>query len=282
MNTLVSSCVQDYYGVFSHCTFTGKERDEETGYGYFGARYMDHELMTGWLSVDPMADKYPSISPYSYCAWNPVKLVDPNGREIFYREGADKYVYRKGPDGKYGFFNTKTGDAYSGKNDKFVNDLTSALGSLKEGKFGARLVSFFEEREHDVDIFQGQTNAEDNSGVSWNADEKSLLPVANSIKDKIQLEEAEPFVSLGHELAHHRDRLKVGSDKFNLWSIERRETRAMIAENFIRREHGMRQRTYYGKIKTDMGAGVQYSVDYNSFKALTLPIFPIKNSLKSF
>ena len=61
--------------------FTGKERDEETGYGYFGARYMDHELMTMWLSVDPMADKYPSISPYAYCAWNPVKLVDPDGNE---------------------------------------------------------------------------------------------------------------------------------------------------------------------------------------------------------
>ena len=64
---------------FSRFSFTGKERDEETGYGYFGARYMDHELMTMWLSVDPMADKYPSISPYAYCAWNPVKLVDPNG-----------------------------------------------------------------------------------------------------------------------------------------------------------------------------------------------------------
>lgn len=63
-------------------TFTGKERDEETGYGYFGARYMDHELMTGWLSVDPMSDKYPSISPYNYCMWNPVKLKDPDGREI--------------------------------------------------------------------------------------------------------------------------------------------------------------------------------------------------------
>ena len=37
--------------------FTGKERDEETGFGYFGAMYMDHELMTMWLSVDPMSDK---------------------------------------------------------------------------------------------------------------------------------------------------------------------------------------------------------------------------------
>ncbi len=60
---------------------TGKERDEETGYSYFGARYMDHALMTMWLSVDPMADKYPSISPYAYCNWNPVKLKDPDGME---------------------------------------------------------------------------------------------------------------------------------------------------------------------------------------------------------
>ena len=67
-------------------TFTGKERDVETGYGYFGARYMDHELMTMWLSVDPLADKYPSISPYAYCAWNPIKLVDPDGKEIYYKE----------------------------------------------------------------------------------------------------------------------------------------------------------------------------------------------------
>ncbi len=71
---------------FYRNVFTGKERDEETGYGYFGARYMDHELMTMWLSVDPMSDKYPSMSPYSYCAWNPMKLVDPDGREIVISE----------------------------------------------------------------------------------------------------------------------------------------------------------------------------------------------------
>ena len=58
---------------------TGKEKDEETGYGYFGARYMDHELLTSFISIDRYASKYPSISPYAYCAWNPIKLIDPSG-----------------------------------------------------------------------------------------------------------------------------------------------------------------------------------------------------------
>ena len=43
---------------------------------------MDHELMTMWLSVDPMSDKYPNITPYAYCNWNPVRFVDPDGREL--------------------------------------------------------------------------------------------------------------------------------------------------------------------------------------------------------
>ena len=64
-------------------TFTSKERDEETGYSYFSARYLDHEILTSFLSVDRYADKYPSISPYVYCAWNPIKLTDPTGDTIF-------------------------------------------------------------------------------------------------------------------------------------------------------------------------------------------------------
>ena len=64
-------------------SFSGKERDEETGYSYFGARYYDAELTTMWLSMDPMADKYPNISPYAYCALNPVRLVDPEGMDWY-------------------------------------------------------------------------------------------------------------------------------------------------------------------------------------------------------
>ena len=59
---------------------SGKEKDSETGYHYFGARYYNSDLSL-WLSVDPMSDKYPNLSPYNYCLWNPLRVIDPDGRD---------------------------------------------------------------------------------------------------------------------------------------------------------------------------------------------------------
>jgi len=45
------------------------------------------------LSVDPMADKYPNIPPYAYCAWNPVNLIDPNGDTIRIQDDNGQFRY---------------------------------------------------------------------------------------------------------------------------------------------------------------------------------------------
>ena len=74
-------------------TFSAKEKDSETGLSYFGSRYYSSDLSI-WLSVDPMSDKYPSLSPYSYCANNPVKLVDPNGETFVGVDGENVEVNR--------------------------------------------------------------------------------------------------------------------------------------------------------------------------------------------
>ncbi len=58
--------------------FSGKEKDEETGYSYFGARYYMSDVSV-WLSVDPMADDYPHLSPYNYCENKPIVLIDKYG-----------------------------------------------------------------------------------------------------------------------------------------------------------------------------------------------------------
>lgn len=54
--------------------------DEETGNYYYGARYYDPKTSI-WLSVDPLAEKYPGWSPYNYTFQNPVKLTDPDGQD---------------------------------------------------------------------------------------------------------------------------------------------------------------------------------------------------------
>jgi RHS repeat-associated protein len=59
-------------------TFSGKEKDEETGYSYFGARYYNADISI-WLSVDPLSDERSWLTPYNYCSNNPIIRTDPSG-----------------------------------------------------------------------------------------------------------------------------------------------------------------------------------------------------------
>ena len=72
--------------------FTGKERDEETGLYYYGARYLDPKT-SRWLSTDPALSEYVSgtekgeggiynqvnFNLYHYAGNNPIKYTDPTG-----------------------------------------------------------------------------------------------------------------------------------------------------------------------------------------------------------
>jgi len=58
--------------------FNGKELDKETGLYYYGARYYDPRISV-WLGVDPLAEKTPNQSPYTYCSNNPINRLDPDG-----------------------------------------------------------------------------------------------------------------------------------------------------------------------------------------------------------
>lgn len=69
--------------------FIGKERDFESGYDNFGARYYIAPFLH-FASVEPLLDKYLHISPYSYAAWNPIKFVDSDGMDVY------RYDYQTG------------------------------------------------------------------------------------------------------------------------------------------------------------------------------------------
>ena len=81
---------QQTIGYAERYKFTGKERDAETGYDYFGARYYD-QRKGFWNSVAPLADKYPGNMPYLYRNGNPILLVDPDGRDWYDADGEIKW-----------------------------------------------------------------------------------------------------------------------------------------------------------------------------------------------
>ena len=77
-----------------------------------------------------MSDKYPSLSPYVYCADNPVKLVDPEGEEM-------EIVVDKLP-----LDNIEFPVLQQGKPTKEQN-ISNALSTLKKGESisGEKLLS---------------------------------------------------------------------------------------------------------------------------------------------
>ena len=221
--TISSSCTDSRI-----CSFTGKEKDEETGYGYFGARYMDHELMTMWLSVDPMADKYPSISPYAYCAWNPVKLVDPEGRDI-HIVGDDNYrskvlslinqLSKSGLAGKYLVYH-----ALKDKKRTFTfiqpnaNDNHERNRIYINGIDGEKSALIF-------DLNETGTFNEENGGVEYNQ-----------------------LTTMAHELAHFvfPNEGFLLDEKGYRSNIRAGEPKAVQWENMVRKDLGLSMRKKYG------------------------------------
>jgi RHS repeat-associated protein len=126
--------------------FNAKELDTETGFYYYGARYYNPRLSI-WYGSDPLAEKMPSWSPYTYTFDNPVRYTDPTGMEKkdWYRDRlgnvswhdsqADKIAGSNGEDltrlGKSGsYLNAKGGITTLNANRTVTQDGATTQASL--------------------------------------------------------------------------------------------------------------------------------------------------------
>jgi len=128
--------------------YNGKELGTENGLNLYDydARQMDI-IFGRFISVDPMAEKYYSISPYVYCSNNPINQIDPDGRDGIYIAFPDYKIST--PLGKVGnlghagvlLINNKTGGTkyyeygrYDAENKGIVR--TISVPDVKIGKDG--------------------------------------------------------------------------------------------------------------------------------------------------
>ena len=68
----------------------------------FGARYYD-PWTCQWTAADPMGEKYVGSSPTSYCAFNPVNIVDLNGMDWYQCDSTGYYTWFDGSDDREGY-----------------------------------------------------------------------------------------------------------------------------------------------------------------------------------
>lgn len=97
--------------------YGAKEWDGNLSLYDFSARWYNPSGAVSFTTMDPLCEKYYGISPYAYCAENPVNLVDPSGKSTWvylnrqgtytifggdrYDNDRSVYVYTKDENGDY-------------------------------------------------------------------------------------------------------------------------------------------------------------------------------------
>ncbi len=220
--------------------FTGKERDEETGYDYFGARYYVPEIPI-WLSVDPLADKYPNISPYAYCGWNPVKFVDPDGKKIVVGTWYGRLL------AKFGVNN------FEAKTIQRLQDLKSVSPELNKA-----ITSMASKEDVNVNIQpMSKYKGKPNEGVTVRDGKNSDIYYYEDVGFPIDGNYSSPDAILAHELGHAENNMNGTYIEYNHDEAKKsngnvqekikgnaNERQSIYYENQVRQKEGEPARSY--------------------------------------
>ena len=100
--------------------FTGKELQRDFGANLYDSFARFQHNNGRFLSIDPKAEAFYHISPYAYCAGNPVNLVDPDGEIIIFING---FTPIKREQGRRAYWQ----DEYRGRKVDFVTAIQRHL-----------------------------------------------------------------------------------------------------------------------------------------------------------
>ena len=191
----------------------------------YGARNYE-PVLSRFTTMDPLAEKYYSISPYAYCAGNPVMFVDPDGRKIVI-SGTAEYVKQVKADLKQ-----------LSKDDADVRLMIIDL--INSPNIHAIGLSKVENKFNYVEFNNADAKAQKSQGSTIGYDPKQNQTKSGEIRD--------PRVGLAHELKHSSDvdKGKMDMETETENGVPVREVDAIKTENKIREKTGDKKRTTYG------------------------------------
>jgi RHS repeat-associated protein len=241
-------------GFSTQYRFNGKEQDQMTGLYNYGARFYD-PMVSGWLSVDPLAEKYPGWSAFNYVMNNPVNFIDPDGKEIIIvlarnsKGGIAEQVRYSG-----GNLYTMNGQIYKGKN-WFAKIIKNGLNDVKKADtYLSKMVYELESSKniHYIEYSEHGGGAFVIEGEEGNSGKGSHVIISSEEINSVPLESGEDVnigSSLAHELQHSADYelgiLDRTPDPES--GIKKSEIKAVNTENRYRANRNMAIRKNYGK-----------------------------------
>ena len=244
----------------------------------FEARMYD-PVIGRFLTTDPMAEKYYSLTPYGYCGNNPINAFDIHGDSISIIH--DTYFgFRKETLSYYdGSVFYKDGREYSGYVDNYLQSVLDALAELNNTKTGAALISELQNSENMFIIKGGDENGfkpknsfksyanikeiQEITGIFVGSNGSGGTIIWNQTNETSGIDvngntTRPAYIGLGHEMAHASD-----SNKGLLYpskdypetnaiycsqkdGLLKSEWRAVYTENLIRGEANIPLRSHYG------------------------------------
>ena len=96
----------------------------------FGARWMDPTVGARFTTMDPLCEKYYSISPYAYCGNNPINFIDEHGDSITFIGSPEDINYA------VGVFNNYLGFDYVQADENGVLSLNNDISPIAFANMG--------------------------------------------------------------------------------------------------------------------------------------------------
>lgn len=241
--------------------YNGKEFDRMHGLNFYdySARQYDPAICQ-FTSMDPLCEKYYHISPYAYCAGNPVKYVDPSGEYICTFDtyvdangmlNSKEYIFSVSNNYVGDWFDKETGEQYHG-NNYFMLEMRNALNTLLSKPHGRALV--MEAINHPDGILLQEGNRTGFTPYSDYRDPGIKVAITINLSDTPP-DGGTLYTTLAHELRHALDYLNHVEGADDYWCSvmtpkgERRLTKSEInalhTENLVRAEHGLPLRRVY-------------------------------------